>query len=335
MLNSLMRFVLINTHQLIVESPSATTIQFDGKGGILPLLNEREVSDQQPCWLTLDYQASACQQWLMTSPLLPENVRQPLSGDSVRPRVLRAGEGTLLTLRAINSNQGARPEQLITLRIYLTSCMVITTHHRQLAVQEAINKDLALGQGPASVGEWIVLVCDELTETTSNFIEDLHDRIIDFEDDLLEQRLPERGEMALLRKQLIVLRRYMSPQRDIFSRLASDRFSWMNDEQRRSMQEITDRLGRGLDDLDACIARTDVLSDEISTLMADALNRRTYTMSILAMIFLPISFLTGLFGVNLGGLPGAGSPYAFLTFCCLLLALVCGVAWWLKHRNWL
>jgi zinc transporter len=127
----------------------------------------------------------------------------------------------------------------------------------------------------------------------------------------------------------------MAPQRDVFSRLSSERLPWMNDDERRLMQEISDRLGRGLDDLDGSIARTAVLSDEISSLMADSLNRRTYTMSMLAMVFLPTTFLTGLFGVNLGGIPGNSSHLGFGIFCVSLVVLVGGVAWWLKKSRWL
>jgi zinc transporter len=201
-------------------------------------------------------------------------------------------------------------------------------------MDELIN-DMQHGAGPTDTGSWLVEMCDALTDHTSDFIEDLHDKIIDIEDDLMDQQVPERGQMALLRKQLIVLRRYMSPQRDVFARLASERLPWMNDDERRRMQEIADRLGRGLDDLDANIARTAVLADEIGSLMADALNRRTYTMSMLAMVFLPTTFLTGLFGVNLGGIPGNTSPYGFGIFCLSLLVLVLGVAWWLKKSKWL
>ncbi|HGE7242775.1 TPA: CorA family divalent cation transporter, partial [Serratia marcescens] len=130
-------------------------------------------------------------------------------------------------------------------------------------------------------------------------------------------------------------RRYMAPQRDVFARLASDRLPWMSDDDRRRMQDIADRLGRGLDDLDGSIARTAILSDEITTVMADAMNRRTYTMSLLAMVFLPTTFLTGLFGVNLGGIPGGGNPFGFAAFCLMLVGLVLGVAWWLKRSRWL
>lgn len=128
-------------------------------------------------------------------------------------------------------------------------------------------------------------VCDALTDHSSEFIEQLHDKIIDLEDNLLDQQIPPRGFTALLRKQLIVMRRYMAPQRDVYARLASERLPWMSDDQRRRMQDIADRLGRGLDEIDACIARTGVMADEIAQVMQENLARRTYTMSLMAMVF--------------------------------------------------
>ncbi|MCW0137554.1 hypothetical protein OIU92_28965 [Escherichia coli] len=92
---------------------------------------------------------------------------------------------------------------------------------------------------------------------------------------------------------------------------------------------LPDRLGRGLDEIDACIARTGVMADEIAQVMQENLARRTYTMSLMAMVFLPSTFLTGLFGVNLGGIPAAGgnSDFQFLYsvscsywWCCFMVA---------------
>ncbi|BAN96483.1 zinc transport protein ydaN [Plautia stali symbiont] len=109
----------------------------------------------------------------------------------------------------------------------------------------------------------------------------------------------------------------------------------MSDDDRRRMQDGADRLGRGLDDLNAGVARTGILADEVASLLVESMNRRTYTMSLMAMIFLPATFLTGLFGVNLGGIPGGSWPHGFTMFCGLLLVMVLGVALWLKRRNWL
>ncbi|WAT03025.1 zinc transporter ZntB [Rouxiella chamberiensis] len=316
-------------------SDAVYAYQLDGKGGVNEINQQCVASAEKPCWLHLDYSLPESEKWINSTPVLPDNVREALAGESIRPKVLRMGEGTLVTLRSINLNANARPDQLVTIRVYLTDKMIISTRHRKVFSMNDIINDMQHGSGPTDTGTWLVEMCDGLTDHTSDFIEDLHDKIIDFEDALMEQQLPERGQMALLRKQLIVLRRYMSPQRDVFARLASERLPWMTDDERRRMQEISDRLGRGLDDLDASIARTAVLSDEISSLMADALNRRTYTMSLLAMVFLPTTFLTGLFGVNLGGIPGASHPLGFSIFCGILVMLVGGVAWWMKRSKWL
>ncbi|EIC83451.1 zinc transporter ZntB [Serratia sp. M24T3] len=316
-------------------SDAVYAYQLDGKGGVSVIEEDSVASTENPCWLHLDYSLPNSEKWINSTPLLPDNVREALAGESIRPKVLRMGDGTLVTLRSINLNANARPDQLVTIRVYLTDKMIISTRHRKVFSMNEIINDMQHGSGPTDTGSWLVEMCDGLTDHTSDFIEDLHDKIIDFEDALMDQQLPERGQMALLRKQLIVLRRYMSPQRDVFARLASERLPWMTDDERRRMQEISDRLGRGLDDLDASIARTAVLSDEISSLMADALNRRTYTMSLLAMVFLPTTFLTGLFGVNLGGIPGSSNHLSFAIFCGLLVLLVGGVALWMKRSKWL
>ena len=91
----------------------------------------------------------------------------------------------------------------------------------------------------------------------------------------------------------------------------------------------------GLDEIDACIARTGVMADEIAQVMQESLARRTYTMSLMAMVFLPSTFLTGLFGVNLGGIPGGGWQFGFSLFCILLVVLIGGVTLWLHRSKWL
>lgn len=309
--------------------------QLDGKGGILPITNETQATETQPCWLHIDYEKEESQSWLNNTELLPDSFRDALSGDSCRPRVSRQGDGTLVILRSINLNSESLPDPLVTLRIYLTDNLIISTRHRPVQAVDDVLADLQKNTGPTQVGGWLVDILDSLTEQVSDFIDDIHGRVIELEDGLMDQEVPERGVIALIRKQLIVLRRHLMPQRDVFSRLASERLPWMSNDDRHRMQDIADRLGRGLDDLDSTIARTAVIVDEINSLLADSLNRRTYTMSIMAMLFLPATFLTGLFGVNLGGIPGASKPAAFGIFCVCLVAVVGGILWWLRRSKWI
>ncbi|WP_312394532.1 zinc transporter ZntB [Mixta calida] len=316
-------------------SDAIIACQLDGQGGLIPIEDKDVIHCERPCWLHLNYTHRQSAEWLSTTPLIPDAVRDALAGDSLRPRVSRLGDGFMITLRSVNLNSDSRPDQLVAIRVFINDKLIVSTRRRKVyAIDEVLN-ELQNGNGPVDGGSWLVEVCDVLTDHASEFIEDLQDKIIELEDALMDQNVPPRGELALLRKQLIVMRRYMAPQRDVYARLASEKLGWMDDDERRRMQEISDRLGRSLDDLDASVARTAVLADEITSVMAEAMNRRTYTMSLLAMLFLPTTFLTGLFGVNLGGIPGAESHQGFAIFCLMLVVLVVGVALWLRKRKWL
>lgn len=125
------------------------------------------------------------------------------------------------------------------------------------------------------------------------------------------------------------MRRYMAPQRDVYARLASERLPWMSDDQRRRMQDIADRLGRGLDEIDACIARTGVMADEIAQVMQENLARRTYTMSLMAMVFYPVPSDRVIWRQPWWGSTAAGgnSDFQFLYsvscsywWCCFMVA---------------
>lgn len=217
----------------------------DGRGGVKPLEDNDMIDSQHPCWLHLNYTHPDSARWLASTPLLPNNVRDALAGESSRPRVSRMGEGTLITLRCINGSTDERPDQLVAMRLYMDERLIVSTRQRKVLALDDVVSDLQEGAGPADCGGWLVDVCDALTDHASEFIEELHDKIIDLEDNLLDQQIPPRGFLALLRKQLIVMRRYMAPQRDVYARLASERLPWMSDDHRRRMQDIADRLGRG------------------------------------------------------------------------------------------
>jgi len=50
---------------------------------------------------------------------------------------------------------------------------------------------------------------------------------------------------------------------------------------------------------------------------------------------LPLGFLTGLFGINVGGLPGVEDPNAFWWFCSGVAVIALGVGVWMRKRRWL
>ncbi|BBG58704.1 MULTISPECIES: zinc transporter ZntB [Providencia] len=317
------------------DSSPVHAFQLNGKGGFLPIDVNATATQQSPFWFHYDYKNKESFNWIQQSDLFSDQVKSALTGKSSRLRMVRVGDGVLLTLQTLNNTVGQRPEQLVAFRIFMNSRMIVSTRHRKVKSLDSVIEDLHDGVGAQSTGDWLADVTDAITDEISDFTDLLHERLIEMEDDILRGEIPERGELGLLRKQIIVIRRYMAPQRDMFSRLTAEKFLWLEDADRRRLQEIADRLGRCIEDLDGFIARTAIMSDEITNMMTEMMNRRIYTMSLMAMIFLPTTFLTGLFGVNLGGIPGGEFRFAFSAFCVLLACLIATVFWWLKRSRWL
>jgi zinc transporter len=153
-------------------------------------------------------------------------------------------------------------------------------------------------------------------------IEELEDRVDVLEDQVLEAQSAElRSQLADLRRENILLRRYLAPQREVLSRLAMSRFSWLDERQKAEMREVADRAIRYLEDLDAARERAAVTQEELSNRLTDQMNKNMYVLTVVASVLLPPSLITGLFGINVGGMPGIESTLGFLIVSLSIIAI--------------
>ena len=104
----------------------------DGRGGARPLEDNDVIDSAHPCWLHLNYTHPDSADWLASTPLLPNDVRDALAGESLRPRVSRMGDGTLITLRCINGSTDERPDQLVAMRVYMDDGLIVSTRQRKV-----------------------------------------------------------------------------------------------------------------------------------------------------------------------------------------------------------
>ena len=131
-----------------------------------------------------------------------------------------------------------------------------------------------------------------------------------------------------------MLRRYMAPQKDAIGQLRTSDLNWMLPAHKRHLQESFDRVLRYVEDLDAIRERAQIVKDELANILADRLNKNMYVLSVIAAIFLPLGFLTGLLGINIGGIPGADSSNAFWVFSSILVGIVAAQIIIFKKLKW-
>ncbi len=152
---------------------------------------------------------------------------------------------------------------------------------------------------------------------------------------MIEESSVLRPVLSILRRQIIELRRYLAPQREALGHLQTSKIAWIQDVDRLRLREVADRLIRYVEELDSVRDSSIVLHEELASRLSEQLNKRMYALSLVATIFMPLSFLTGLLGVNLGGIPGAGSRWGFPVFVGLILGTFVLQMLYLKKMKWI
>lgn len=242
---------------------------------------------------------------------LPQPVTDALMALETRPRALSMMEGALIYLRAINKNPDADPEDMVSLRLWLKGNLIVTARRkdRRLLSVAALREQFDAQQAPACPRTLLIELVGNIADRIHETVDAMDDTLVECETrDILNKT--DRQTLAALRRQAATMRRFLAPQRDALEAL--QRLPGvLSQEQAFELREQSDRMTRYVEDLDLARERAMVLQDELRNRIADQQGVRMYVLSMVTAIFLPLSFLTGVFGMNVGGLPGTESQDAF------------------------
>ena len=273
-------------------------------------------------WVHLDRTGRESQRWLRENGGLDPVIAAGLLAEDVRPREVPVDDALLVTLRGVNLNPGADPEDMVAVRIWLERARIVTLRHRRLTAINDLREALVEGRGPRAPGQFLAMLSERLSARMAPVIDELVDRIDGLEEAVLQEHRTElRLGIAGLRREVIALRRYLAPQREVVARLTASHAPWLGAGDRAVLREVADRTTRFVEDLDEARERAAVVQDELNTRLSDQMNRTMYLLTLVATVLLPPSLITGLLGVNVGGLPGVEQPWAFWAMVVALLVL--------------
>jgi zinc transporter len=310
----------------------------DGLGGARAIsrqdLRDLHLAEQESLWLHWDRSHAQAQDWLRRESGLSVFACDLLLEENTRPRMLPLPEHELLLfLRGVNLNPGAEPEDMVSLRIFADARRAISLRLRPLRATEELIAELMVGNGPKSASEVILSLAHYLTDKVENLVAELSEQVDEQEEKVdAEQRLvPDHAKLLHMRRRAASLRRFLAPQRDIYEQLARSQLPWFVAGDTDYWNELNNRLTRYLEELELSRERVNLVLEAENRRMDQRMNRSMYRFGVIAGVFLPLTFLTGLLGINVGGIPGAQSPYGFAIACVLMVAVAFG-QWWLLRR---
>lgn len=310
----------------------------DGRGGARSIdyqaLHNLQLAEQESLWLHWDRGNPQTRQWLRQHSGLSEFACDLMLEENTRPRLLPLpGHELLLFLRGVNLNPGAEPEDMVSVRIFADAKRVISLRLRPLRATEALIAALLAGNGPKSASELILSLADFLTDKVESLLVELSEQV-DEQEELVDDgpgRAPDHRALLQMRRRAASLRRFLAPQRDIFAQLTRHQLPWFVSDDGDYWNELNNRLTRYLEELELTRERVSLVLEAENRRMEQRMNRNLYRFGVIAGIFLPLTFLTGLLGINVGGIPLAEHDYGFWIICVLMVAVALG-QWWLLRR---
>jgi zinc transporter len=322
-----------------MTNPVLFAVSIDGDASGTPLTGTeigRFLKDDHLAWTHLDANNPETKAWLEKEiTYLDELVIKALLAEETRPRILRLGDGILLILRGVNLNENASPEDMVSIRLWVDPHRIVSLQKRRLRAVGDIAERLAKGAGPDNSGSFVAVLVNLLFARMAPVVTSLGEEMDDIEESVIDGS-PDmlREQIVSIRKKAIIFRRYMAPQRDLIKALVDGDIDWIDTVTIRRLIEAQDDITRFIEELDSIRERAQIVNDEIGNMSTERLNRNMYGLSVVAAIFLPLGFLTGLLGINIAGIPGAENPWAFLIFCGLLIGLVAAQIIIFKKKGW-
>lgn len=312
---------------------------FDGKGGAreLDAVEVRQWTDTDGIlWVDCDQNRKKAREWIGQHSSVDKTVADILLAGETRPRAIVESNGLALILRGINMNPGAVPDDMVAVRIWIEKNRIITSHRRKMLSVGDVRDTLVAGKGPKTVGQFLILLTGCLSGRIGAAVENIEQLLEDVESGVAAGDIGGlRVTLGIVRRQAAAIRRYLAPQRDALDRLVRSHAGILTDSEVYDLREEGDQLTRQLEDLDLSRENALVTQEELMNRVAQEQNVRMYLLSVVAAIFLPLTFVTGLLGMNVAGLPGLENPYGFIISAVIMAVFGVGLIVYFKWRKWI
>lgn len=322
----------LNTPSL---SKQPIAIHFDGRGKSAPLAPEKYAKGKASAfnWYYLNKDEADTEKTLKTLGL-DSFVIDALMAEDTRPRFTGHDKGAILILRGVNLNEGAEPTDMVSLRFWIEKNLIVGIWVRRAFAVRDVMEAIDRGIVPISPSDMICKIAFRLADRAEPIIAELSEKMDDLEDlgDASAYSLAQKG-LVDIRQSASILRRFMVPQRDALTTFSLEEFSWLKQVEQSKLREAAERITRLGEELDSVRERAMIAHDQILAERSDKMNRTMLILTVMSAIFLPLGLLTGLLGVNVGGIPGASNPMAFWMVSAGLVMIGVFVWWLIKRSN--
>ena len=290
----------------------------------------RRGADAGFAWLHMNLSHAGARPWLRAHAGLADSFHEALDEGSRSTRIERDGDALYAVVNDVTFDFKFDAADVATLWVGVQRQLVVTARRHPLRAVDrlrmAVKRGEVLDSSVALLDHLLRDQADELQRIVRSTVE----RIDDIEDELLAAKDsgPERHdrELARLRRLTVRLQRLLAPEPAALARTLSRPPGWVSAEDRQHLHRASEEFGVVLRDIAALQERIKLMQDEAAARVATQNNRSLFTLTMVTVLALPINLVSGLFGMNVGGVPLAGHGFGFWIMVAIIGSLTGGIA---------
>ena len=177
---------------------------------------------------------------------------------------------------------------------------------------------------------------DAIVDETFPILEQFGDRLEDLEDRVLLHPAPETiREIHRVKRDLLLVRRALWPMRELLHTLQQERHECLSEETRTYLHDVHDHAVQAIDIVETYRELATGLTETYMTALSNRLNEIMKVLTIMGTIFIPLTFLAGVYGMNFRHLPELEWRYGYPLFWVACLVGAGTMVGWFRRRGWI
>ena len=178
-------------------------------------------------------------------------------------------------------------------------------------------------------------ILDNLVDQYFVVLERIGDRLEDLEMRLLDNpREEDLRELHRAKRELIYLRKFIWPLREVVGMLAKDPEALFHPGTSMYLRDVYDHCIRVIDTLETYRDLSSGLMDIYLSSISNRMNMVMKTLTIIATIFIPLTFIVGVYGMNFDIMPELHMAWAYPAVWALMIGIAGGMLIWFRRKNW-
>lgn len=286
-------------------------------------------------WLHFDLLDNRARAALELLPHLPEDARALLLGTDNRQRLETHEDVLAGVVTDFERSDDLDPRRMAAWRFCMAPHLFVSARRTPLHTMANLNDQVLRGRRFPGVLQLFDGIVHGFAGALSAISQRMSEQLDEVEDGLLDDRDPGDFEMlGTVRRRIVRLHRQALPLRTMLHQLIDHRPAWFSDEAAEDCTEVAHRVDSIAADLVALQERAHALQDELASRQAELTNRRLMLISVVSAVLLPPTLITGVFGMNVDGLPFKdNSPFGFVLTVGLMVVSVVGLLYALRRMK--